>query len=147
MLLSLTASDTALEAVIKNLNISETVLKHPACRVKRPLLATIRGKRAEIELVITPLYCMGSAWVEVRRPTMSMSPRNTDAASLQTFGEQSLRMLGLPVRIAGFWTAVLVPFVLLGMIVSGAAQHSPLLVTGLLTANFVGLVLGRNYKR
>lgn len=77
---------------------------------------------------------------------MSTSPRNTDSP-VALFGEQSLQLLGLPARFAGFWTAVFVPFVLLGMIVSGAAQHSPLLMTGLLAANVAGLVVGRDYKR
>ena len=53
----------------------------------------------------------------------------------------------LPMRFLGFWTAVVIPFVLLGLIVVGVAQQSPLLLGSLLTANILGLVLGRDYKR
>lgn len=75
------------------------------------------------------------------------SPLETDSPVRAGFDVQSLRLLGLPARFAGFWTAVVVPFVLLGMIASGAAHQSPLVMTGLLAANVVGLVLGRDYKR
>lgn len=57
------------------------------------------------------------------------------------------RVLELPLQFVGFWTAILVPFVLLGLLASGVAQQSPLLLTALLAANFVGLVVGRNYKQ
>ena len=50
-------------------------------------------------------------------------------------------------RFLGFWTAVITPFVLLGLIIAGTGQQSPLLLTGLLAMNVVGLVLGRDYKR
>lgn len=55
--------------------------------------------------------------------------------------------LGRPLKLAGFWTAVVLPFVLLTLIALGFAQQSPLAFTGLVTANFAGLVLGRNYNR
>lgn len=55
--------------------------------------------------------------------------------------------IGLPMRFLGFWTAVVVPFVLLGLVAAGIAQQSPLLLSGLLAANILGLVLGRDYKR
>ena len=53
----------------------------------------------------------------------------------------------LPVRFVGFWTAVLMPFVLLSLLVIGVAQQSPELLGGLLVANVAGLVLGKDYKR
>lgn len=52
-----------------------------------------------------------------------------------------------PLRVLGFWTAVITPFVLLGLIGAGYAQQVPLLLTGLMVANVVGLVLGHDYKR
>jgi hypothetical protein len=62
--------------------------------------------------------------------------------------ERDLRtVLGYPVRAVGFWTAVLLPFVLLGLIAAGVAQQSPLLFTGLVTANVTALVVGRDYKQ
>lgn len=69
------------------------------------------------------------------------------APPLYQLGAQSRRALELPVRFVGFWTAIFGPFVLLGLIASGAAQQSPLLLAGLLAANLAGLVVGRNYKR
>lgn len=55
--------------------------------------------------------------------------------------------LGYPLRVIGFWSAVILPFVILSLLVVGVAQHSPELLTGLLGANVAGLVVGRNYKR
>jgi hypothetical protein len=55
-------------------------------------------------------------------------------------------VLGYPARIVGFWTAVVLPFVLLALIGLGIAQQSPLLVLGLVTVNVAGLVLGNDYK-
>ena len=52
-----------------------------------------------------------------------------------------------PVRFVGFWTAVLMPFVLVSLLVIGVAQQSPELLGGLLVANVAGLVLGKDYKR
>jgi hypothetical protein len=49
------------------------------------------------------------------------------------------------VRFASFWTAVLVPFVLLALLVIGAVN--PIVWSGLVAANVAGLVLGRNYSR
>lgn len=78
----------------------------------------------------------------------SASQFSTDSASSgKPFGAQSLRLLELPVRFVGFWTAVVLPFVLVGLLASGVVQQSPLLLGGLLTANVAGLVLGRDYKR
>lgn len=57
------------------------------------------------------------------------------------------RVLGLPVKFVGFWTAVFVPFVLLALIASGAVLQAPQLFAALLGANLVGLVVGRDYKR
>lgn len=52
-----------------------------------------------------------------------------------------------PIRFVGFWTAVVVPFVLAGLVAAGVAQQSPALLTGLVAANVAGLVLGKDYKR
>lgn len=77
----------------------------------------------------------------------SASPGTKLTTATERFGGQSLRALGLPAKFVGFWTAVVVPFVLLGLIASGAAQQSPLLLTGLLGVNVAGLLLGKDYKR
>lgn len=76
---------------------------------------------------------------------MSTSP--IGSKSVPKLGAQPRRALELPMRFVGFWTAILVPFVLLGLIASGAALQSPGLFAGLLGANLAGLVVGRNYKR
>jgi len=52
-----------------------------------------------------------------------------------------------PVQFLGFWTAVVSPFVLLGLIVAGLALQYPLVLTGLLAANVAGIVLGNGYNR
>jgi len=50
-------------------------------------------------------------------------------------------------RFVGFWTAVLTPFVLLALLVTGVAAQYPLLWGGLLVANAAGLVLGKDYRQ
>ena len=57
------------------------------------------------------------------------------------------RAIEMPMQFVGFWTAILVPFVLLGLIASGAVLQSPQLFATLLGANLAGLVVGRDYKR
>jgi hypothetical protein len=51
------------------------------------------------------------------------------------------------VRATGFWTAVALPFIVLVVVATGGAQRHPLAFSGLLAANLVALVLGRNYDR
>jgi hypothetical protein len=51
------------------------------------------------------------------------------------------------VRCAGFWTAVLLPFVLLTLLAGGVIVEQPLVAGGLLAANLAGLVVGRTHKR
>ena len=66
----------------------------------------------------------------------------------QSGGAQSLQQICLPaLRFAGFWTAVLLPFVLASLLVGGYVSQYPQLVGGLLALNSLGLVLGRNYNR
>lgn len=56
-------------------------------------------------------------------------------------------VLDYPIRAIGFWTAIVLPFVLLALVALGIAQQSPLLLTALVTANIAGLVVGKEYKR
>lgn len=58
-----------------------------------------------------------------------------------------LSVVEYPVRLLAFWSAVLLPFLILSLIGLGVAQQSPQLLTGLVTANVAGLVLGHDYKR
>ena len=55
--------------------------------------------------------------------------------------------LAPPVRFLGFWTAVVSPFLLLGLVATGLAAEQPLVLTGLLVANVAGLVLGSEHNR
>ena len=47
------------------------------------------------------------------------------------------------VRATGLWLAVLLPFVVLALFVSGRAGAYPELVAGLLTLSLLGLAVGR----
>ena len=76
---------------------------------------------------------------------MSSASKHSD---LPRAGAASLRAsIVPPVQFLGFWTAVVVPFVLLGLVVTGAALQQPLVSSALLTANVVGLLLGRSYRQ
>jgi hypothetical protein len=52
-----------------------------------------------------------------------------------------------PVQFVAFWTAVLTPFVLLGLVVAGVVTQYPLVSTGLVATNVAGIVLGNGYNR
>lgn len=68
--------------------------------------------------------------------------------SLPRSGDISLRAgIVSPIQFLGFWTAVLSPFVLLGIIIAGLATEFPLLLIGLLAANIAGIVLGNGHNR
>lgn len=71
----------------------------------------------------------------------------SDLAGRGENGSGLRTVLGYPLRAIGFWTAVVLPFVLLTLIATGIAQQSPLLLTGLVTANVTALVVGRDYKQ
>lgn len=49
------------------------------------------------------------------------------------------------IRFAGFWAAILLPFVLTVLVVGGLVSQYPMLSGSVLVGNVVGLVLGRNY--
>jgi hypothetical protein len=51
------------------------------------------------------------------------------------------------VRFAGFWSAIAIPFLLLGLVVAGLAAQQAHVFAGLLGANVLALRLGREYKR
>ena len=78
----------------------------------------------------------------------SASPLKESAASEQPTGTEAPGIdPELPVRFVGFWTAVLMPFVLLSLLAVGMAQQSPELLAGLFAVNVAGLVIGKDYKR
>jgi len=51
-----------------------------------------------------------------------------------------------PVQFTAFWTAVVLPFVLFPMFMSGYASEQFLLFVALLATNVVALVVGRGYN-
>ena len=74
------------------------------------------------------------------------SPFESEYPTLGRRVGESLRKLRPAVRVAGFWSAVVLPFLLAGLVVSGAAVNHPVAVGLLLTANLAGLALGRNHN-
>jgi hypothetical protein len=80
----------------------------------------------------------------------SASPCESDRAvgSRQLIAVVDPREICTPaVRCVGFWTAVLLPFVLLTLLAGGVVAEQPFVAGGLLAANLAGLVAGRNHKR
>ncbi|WP_336328756.1 hypothetical protein [Halovenus sp. HT40] len=73
-------------------------------------------------------------------PSDSTADTEYSASTLRTAVEY-------PLRLVGFWAAVVLPFVLLGLLALGIAQQSPALLTGLVSTNVAALVLGREYNR
>ena len=72
----------------------------------------------------------------------------SDSTADTNYGASTLRAaVEYPLRLVGFWAAVVLPFVLLGLIALGIAQQSPALLTGLVSANVAALVLGKEYNR
>ena len=63
-------------------------------------------------------------------------------------GAQWIRTLLVdPARFAGFWSAVTIPFLLLGMVVAGMAAQQSSLFAGLVVANVVALRVGHGHNR
>ncbi|MFT4950335.1 MAG: hypothetical protein ACI9CA_002481 [Natronomonas sp.] len=78
------------------------------------------------------------------------SPYESDSAvtSWQPGGVAALHDACLSaVRFVGFWTAVLLPFVLVTLLASGLIATRPFVAGGLLAVNLAGLVVGRDYNR
>jgi len=68
------------------------------------------------------------------------------APNWTTLAHRSLSTLFTPVQFVGFWTAVLLPFVTLPMVATGAAGEHIVPFAALLAANLVAVVLGRGYN-
>lgn len=80
----------------------------------------------------------------------SASPYESDSAatSPQPIGARFVNEFCVPaVQFVGFWAAVLLPFVLVGLLANGAVVERPSLAGSLLGANLVALVLGQGYNR
>jgi hypothetical protein len=72
----------------------------------------------------------------------------SDSTAGNEYGASTLRTaVEYPFRLLGFWAAIVLPFVLLGLLGAGIAQQSPALLSGLVGANIGALVLGKEYNR
>jgi hypothetical protein len=60
--------------------------------------------------------------------------------------DEPLSVLYTPVQFAGFWTAVLLPFVTAPMLATGLASEHMVPFVALVAANLVALVVGRDYN-
>lgn len=74
------------------------------------------------------------------------SPFESDSLTLSRCLGESLRRLLPAVRVAGFWSAVVLPFILAGLVVTGAAVEYPVAVGMLLAMNVLGLAVGREHN-
>jgi hypothetical protein len=80
----------------------------------------------------------------------SASPFESDSIVRvpRRIGRTAIETVCLPaVRFVAFWTAVLLPFVLLSLLASGAIVARPIAAAGLLATNLVALVIGQGYNR
>jgi hypothetical protein len=76
-----------------------------------------------------------------------MSSATPSDLTLSTDREAFQSAVEYPFRLLGFWSAVILPFVIVSLLAAGIAQQSPALIGGLVAANIAGLVLGKDYKR
>ncbi len=74
------------------------------------------------------------------------SPFESDSSILGRRIGESLALLRPAVETAGFWSAVVLPFVLTGLLVSGAVGDHPTIVVALLVVNVLGLAVGREHN-
>lgn len=66
--------------------------------------------------------------------------------SLPRTGVASIRDTFAPLlQLLGFWVAIIAPFVILGFIIAGVAVENPGLMGGVLVANVVGIVVGKEH--
>jgi len=77
----------------------------------------------------------------------SASPFRRSQPTRPTPGAQWLQLVLRPVRAAGFWSAVAIPFLLLGLVVTGTAVERVGLFLGLVVANLVALRVGHAHNQ
>lgn len=82
----------------------------------------------------------------------STLPRHTTetaddrTATLQSLAESAVRPLQAPIQLAGFWSAILLPFVYAPMVVGGITPGQQPTFLGLLALHAVALVAGHGYR-
>jgi len=77
---------------------------------------------------------------------MSSAHSNRSTPAHRRIRDEPLSVLYAPVQFAGFWTAVLLPFVTAPMLATGLASEHMVAFAALIVANLVALVLGRGYN-
>lgn len=78
---------------------------------------------------------------------MSTSHRNRlDVPSWRHLRENPGRIAVAPVQFVGFWSAVVLPLVLVPMLLTGFASSSPIPFAAILIANVLAAVAGRNHR-
>jgi hypothetical protein len=77
----------------------------------------------------------------------SASPFRRSQPTRTTPGAQWFDLLARPVRAAGFWSAIAIPFLLLGLVVTGTATERVALFAGLVVANLVALRVGHGHNQ
>lgn len=84
-----------------------------------------------------------------RRALMSSATKSSSITrSLDPYGLLSTCVGGLTagVRAIAFWTAALLPLLIVGGLATGAAAQYPQLFVGAMTVNLVCAVLGHNHS-
>jgi len=77
----------------------------------------------------------------------SASPFRRSQTARPTPGAQWLQLVLRPLRAAGFWSAVAIPFLLLGLVVTGTAVERVGLFLALVVANLVALRVGHAHNQ
>jgi len=81
-------------------------------------------------------------------PMSSASPFRRHGSETPFEGAERIESLLVgSARFAGFWSAVVLPFALLGLVASGTATQQPAMVGAILLVNLLALRLGRDYNQ
>ena len=80
----------------------------------------------------------------MQRSTMS-AQTPSDVRNWRPGFESSRNIALAPARFLGFWSAVVLPLVLVPMLLTGYASSHPTAFAALLVVNVIAAVAGRNY--
>ena len=76
---------------------------------------------------------------------MATSSQSNSRPAVRRVLDNPRRTALAPVRFVGFWSAVVLPLVLLPMLFGGFAEANPLVFGGLLVTNLVAAAVGRHH--
>jgi hypothetical protein len=77
----------------------------------------------------------------------SVSPFRPSQPTRPVPGVQWVQLLARPIRAASFWSAVAIPFLLLGLVATGSAVQHVGLFVGLVVTNLVALRVGHAHNQ